>query len=115
MARRVVPGGLISLVSGARLRAQEIQADLPPRLFAAVHWAGSAVAHHGLLDQRRSGVGGSAGLIPVRRTGELLDIHPQDFGQAQQDAVTVDAPPAPLNLGQLVWIWLRDRLRRLTS
>ena len=99
-ARRVVAGGLISLVRRARLRTQEVQADLPPRLFTAVHWAGSAVAHHGLLDQRRSGVGASAGLIPVRRAGELLDVHPQDLRQAHQDAVTVDAALASLDLGQ---------------
>ena len=99
-ARCVVAGGLISLVRGARLRAQEVQADFPPRLFAAVRWARSTVAHHGLLDQRRSRVGAPTGLILVASAGELLDIHPQDLRQAHQDAVTVDSPLAPLNLGQ---------------
>ena len=79
---------------------QEVQADLPPRLYAAVQRAGSAVAHHGLLDQRPGRVGTAAGLIPARRAGELLDAHPQDLRQAHQDAVTVDAALTSLDLGQ---------------
>jgi hypothetical protein len=46
------------------------------------------------------GVGAAAGLIPVRRAGELLEVHPQDLRQAQQDSVTVNAALVSLNLGQ---------------
>jgi hypothetical protein len=45
-------------------------------------------------------VGAPAGLIPVRRAGEFLEVHPQDLRQAQQDAVAVDAALASLDLGQ---------------
>jgi len=46
-------------------------------------------------------MGAPAGLIPVRRAGELLDVHPQNLRQAHQDTVTVDAALAPLDLRQL--------------
>ena len=98
-ARSVVAGGLISLVRRAGLRAQEVQADLPPWPFATAQRAASAVAHHGLLDQRRGRVSAAADLILVSGAGELLDVHPQDLRQAHQHAVAVDAALASLDLG----------------
>ena len=41
-----------------------------------------------------------ASLIAVARSGEFLDIHTQDLGEAHQDAVAVDAALAALDLGQ---------------
>ncbi len=99
-ACRVVAGGLISLVRRAGLRAQELQADLPLWLFEAAQRAGNAVAHHGLFDQRRGRVSAAADLILLYRACELLDVHPQDFREADEDAVAVDAALASLDLGE---------------
>ena len=68
--------------------------------FAAALCTGSAVAHHGLFDQRRGWVGAPADLILVSRAGELFNIHSQDLREARQDAVAIDSALASLDLGQ---------------
>jgi hypothetical protein len=40
-------------------------------------------------------------LIAVAGSGEFLDVHVQDFHEAHQDAVAVDAALAALDLGQV--------------
>ncbi len=36
----------------------------------------------------------------IAKAGELLDFNPQDLCEPHQDAVTIDAAPAALHLGQ---------------
>src|ERR1035437_5512562 len=98
-ARSVVAGGLISLVRGSGLRTQEVQADLPPWLVETAQCAGSAVAHHGLFDQRRGRVRAAADLILVPRAGERLDVHRQAPRETHQHTVAVDTALASLDLG----------------
>jgi len=61
---------------------------------------GHAVAHHGLLNQRRGRMRKPIGFTALAGTGDLFDVHPKDLREAHQDAMAIDAAPAALYLGK---------------